>query len=310
MIELGNGTGGTGGGPAGSGPIDATDSTFMTEVIEASATTPVVALFWSRMDPQSQALGKELEKEVAATGGKVKLARVDIDQNVMVAQQLRLQAVPAAIAFFQRQGLDGFQGMASPMQIKEFLGRVLEAAGQGAPDGPGSLEDALTMAEEMLAQGQHEDALQTFAAIAAEEPGPRAIAGVARTLLAMGKAEEARQTLDNAPPEFADDAAITAVRAAIELAAEAADAGEEAGLRARIEEDPADHETRFELATALIAKSDNEGAVDELLEIFRRDREWNDGAAKDRLLKLFESLGPTDPVVAKGRRRLSSLIFS
>lgn len=307
MIELGKGMGGA--ENAGAAPIDATDATFMTEVVEASASQPIVALFWSRMDPQSQALGKELEKEVAATNGKVKLARVDIDQNVMVAQQLRLQAVPAAIAFFQRQGLDGFQGMAAPSQIKEFLARVLEAAGQGGA-GPDSLEEALTMAEEMLAGGAHEDALQTFAAIAAEEPSPRAIAGLARALLAMGKAEEARQTLDNAPAEFADDAAITAARAAIELAAEAADAGEEAGLRQKLAADPADHESRFELATALIAKGDNAGAVDELLEIFRRDRDWNEGAAKDRLLKLFESLGAADPVVAKGRRRLSSLIFS
>ncbi|MEM8760975.1 MAG: tetratricopeptide repeat protein [Pseudomonadota bacterium] len=308
MIELGKGTGNAAG--AGTAPIDATDATFMTEVVEASATQPVVALFWSRMDPQSQALGKELEKEVAATGGKVKLARVDIDQNVMVAQQLGLQAVPAAIVFYQRQGLDGFQGMASAAQIKELLTRVLEAAGQGGGNGADSLEEALAMAEEMLANGANEDALQTFAAIAAEEPSPRAIAGVSRALLAMGKVEEARQTLDNAPAEFAEDAAITAARAAIELAAEAADAGEEAGLRQKLSADPADHETRFELATALIAKGDNEGAIDELLEIFRRDREWNDGAAKDRLLKLFESLGPADPIVAKGRRRLSSLIFS
>lgn len=308
MIELGKGTGNAAG--AGTAPIDATDATFMTEVVEASATQPVVALFWSRMDPQSQALGKELEKEVAATGGKVKLARVDIDQNVMVAQQLRLQAVPAAIVFYQRQGLDGFQGMASAAQIKELLTRVLEAAGQGGGSGADSLEEALAMAEEMLANGANEDALQTFAAIAAEEPSPRAIAGVSRALLAMGNVEEARQTLDNAPAEFAEDAAITAARAAIELAADAADAGEETGLRQKLSADPADHETRFELATALIAKGDNEGAIDELLEIFRRDREWNDGAAKDRLLKLFESLGPADPIVAKGRRRLSSLIFS
>ncbi|MEM7527754.1 MAG: tetratricopeptide repeat protein [Pseudomonadota bacterium] len=305
MIELGKAA-----ASPGAGATDTTDAAFMADVVEASATQPIVALFWSRMDPQSQALGKELEKEVAATGGKVKLARVDIDQNVMVAEQLRLQAVPAAIAFYQRQGLDGFQGFASPTQIREFIQRVMQVAGQGGGEEAGSLEQALDMAEEMLAEGKLQDALQTFAAIAAEAPSARAIAGLARTLLALDKPEEARQTLDNAPAEIADDPAITGARAAIELAAEAADAGEEAGLRARLAADPADHAARFDLANALIAKGDTAGAVDELLELFRRDREWQEGAAKDRLLKLFESLAPNDPVVAKGRRRLSSLIFS
>lgn len=311
MIELGKGGGAGASAGGAAGVIDTSDAGFMSDVIEASAAKPIVVLFWSPADPASVQLGKEIERQVAATNGAVGLARLDIDKNVMVAEQLRLQAVPAAIAFYQRQGLDGFQGMAAPQQIQEFMARVMAAAGASPGEGPGSLEEALDMADQMLAAEQAEDALQTYAAIAAEDAkNARALAGIARALLALGKPAEARQTLEGAPEEIAGDPLIAAALSAVELAEASAEAGEVGELRARLDANPADHEARFDLATALLAKNDNEGAIEALLELFRRDRDWNEGAAKERLLKLFESLGPTDPLVAKGRRRLSSMMFA
>ncbi|MEM9784725.1 MAG: tetratricopeptide repeat protein, partial [Pseudomonadota bacterium] len=214
----------------------------------------------------------------------------------------------------QGQGLTGFQGAPGPEQLKDFLSRLAEAVGiQGAPgqDGP-SLEQAIEMAETMLAEGQFEDALQTFAAIVAEDgANPRALAGLARSLLAAGRIDEAKATLDNAPAEIAADPAVSAARAAIELAsASAAATGEIAVFERTLAADPNDHEARLGLADALIGAGQNEEAVDHLLEAFRRDREWNDGAAKAKLLTLIESLGPKDPLAGRARRRLSSLIFA
>jgi len=163
----------------------------------------------------------------------------------------------------------------------------------------------------MLAEGALQDAAQTFAAIMAEVPdSARAIGGLARTLLAAGDADEAKATLDRAPDEVKNDPAIQAARSALELAEMTQETGEAAELRARLEANPADHQARYDLALALIAARDNEGAIDALLELFRRDREWNDGAARTQLFKLFDTLGPKDPLTQKGRRRLSSMIFA
>lgn len=310
MIELGKGQGGAGESVA----RDTSDQGFMQDVIDASMQAPVIVLLWSRVDPPSQTLARELEREIAATRGAVKLVRLDVDRHQMVAAQLQVASFPAIIAFFQGQGLSGFQGIPGPQQLREFIAKLAGAAAQ-AGMAPGeeagmSLDEALDAAEAMLDQGALQDALQTFAAVAAEDPSSaRAIAGLARTLLALDNVAEARATLDNASPAIAEDPAIKAARASVELAESAGPAGEEAELRARLDAEPNDHQARFDLAGALIARRENEAAVEELLELFRRDRDWQDGAAKERLLTLIDSLGPKDPLAARARRRLSSLVF-
>jgi putative thioredoxin len=301
MIELGKQQGGgSGGGVA----FDTSDQSFMQDVVDASMQAPVLVLLWSRVDPASQSLARDLEREVAATRGAVKLARLDVDRHQMVVGQLGVQSFPAVVAAFQGQLLQGFQGIPGPQQLRDFVSKLAQAAGQAGGQG-------LDAAEAMIEQGALSDAVQTFAAITAEDPkNPRAIAGLARALLALDKPQEARATIDNAPAELSEDPAIKAARAAVELAESAGPAGEEAELRARLEADPNDHQARYDLANALIARRANDEAVEQLLELFRRDREWNEGAAKERLLTLIESLGPKDPLAAKARRRLSSLVFA
>lgn len=312
MIELGKtasqGAPGQATGAKAGGVIDTSDQRFMQDVVEASTQRPVIVLLWSPIDQLSRTLAGALEKEVAVYGDAIGLARLDIDRNPMVQESLRLTEFPAAVAFHQGQGVGGFQGMPGPMQVKEFVKRIAEASGA---QGGGGLAEALDAADQMLAAGAIQDAGQTYAAVMAEEPeNPRAIGGLARALLALDQPDQAREALSRAPDALADDPAIAAARAAIELAEQAAGAGEAGELRARLAADPADLQARFDLAVVLSAQNDADGAIDELLELFRRDREWNDGAAKTQLFKLFDSLGAADPRVHRARRRLSSMIFS
>jgi putative thioredoxin len=216
-----------------------------------------------------------------------------------------VQSIPTVYAFVDGQPVDGFMGAVSPAEVKEFVERLVRDADADV------IGEALDAAEKLLDQGAAAEAAQTFAAVLAQDPeNPRAIGGMIRASLAAGDVERAAQMLDAVPAKIADHAAIVAARAAVDLAMQTQDAGETQELRARLETDPNDHQARFDLAIALLAKRDREGAVDELLELFRRDREWNDGAAKAQLMKVFDTLGPKDPLALKGRRRLSSMIFS
>lgn len=285
---------------------EGSEATFMADVIEGSRELPVIAYFTAAWCGPCKTLGPALEKAVTEAKGKVRLVKLDVDRNQMLAAQMRVQSIPAVYAFVDGQPVDGFMGAQAPTQIRQFVDKLAAMSGDDA-----GLEEALAAAEEMLAEGAVADAAQTFAAILAEDEGnAAALGGLVRAHLALGEVERAKGILAMAPAEKANDPAIAAARAQVELAEATAGAGEAGELAAAVERDPQDHQARYDYAMALIAQGDQPGAIDALLELFRRDREWNEGAAKNQLIKLFDSLGPKSEVAQKGRRRLSSMIFA
>ncbi|GAA6164578.1 thioredoxin [Pelagimonas sp. KU-00592-HH] len=304
MLELGQGTA----APAGDLIKDVSEADFMVEVVEASQTVPVIVDFWAPWCGPCKTLGPALEAAVTAAGGAVKMAKVNVDENQMIAGQMRVQSIPTVYAFWQGQPVDGFQGAVPPSEIEAFVKRVIEAGG-GEADG--GLGDALAAAEEMLEAGDAQGAGETFVAIIQQDPTmAAAFGGLVRANIALNALDQADAVLDGVPADMADAPEIEAARAQLELARQAENAGPVAELRAAVEANPTDHQARFDLAQALHAAGDAEGAVGELLELFRRDREWNDGAAKAQLFTIFDALQPNDPVVLNGRRKLSSLIFA
>jgi len=286
---------------------DVSEADFMAEVIEASMTVPVIVDFWAPWCGPCKTLGPQLEEAVTAANGAVKMAKVDVDRNQMIAGQLRVQSIPTVYAFWQGQPVDGFQGAVPGSEVQAFVKRVAELAGE-ADNG---LDDAIEAAEAMLTEGAFDDAAQTFAAILEEDPvNVAAYAGLVRCHIAKGDLEEAEAVLNGAPAEIAKSAPLEAAHAQLELAKQAAGAGPVAELIAAVEASPDDFQARFDLALALQAANRMDEAVDALLEIFRRDREWNDSAAKQQLFMIFDALKPNDPVVLNGRRKLSSMIFA
>ena len=286
---------------------DVTEATFMAEVVEASMKTPVIVDFWAPWCGPCKTLGPQLEAAVKAAKGKVRMAKVDIDRAQQIAAQLRIQSIPTVYAFWQGQPIDGFQGAVSQGEVQEFVKRV---AAHNADEADG-LAEALSAAEEMLGEGAAVDAAQTFAAILGEEPeNAAAYGGLLRAHVAMDEIDRAEALLASAPPAIAGAPELEAARAQIMLARQSANAGPVGELRAAVEASPDDHQARFDLAAALQASGDTEGAVEELLELFRRDRDWNDGAARTQLFTIFDAAGPKDPVAMRGRRRLSSMIFA
>jgi putative thioredoxin len=292
-------------GPAGDLIKDTSEATFMADVIEASREVPVIVDFWAPWCGPCKTLGPMLEKAVTEARGKVRMVKVNVDENQQIAAQLRIQSIPTVYAFFQGQPVDGFQGAVPGSEIKAFVDRLVGLAGDGG------LGEALTAAEEMLTQGAAADAAQVFASILQEEPeNAAAYGGLVRAYLAAGEEQRAEALLDQVPAKIATAPEIEAARAQLRLNQQAASAGPVADLRAAVEANPDDHQARFDLANALQASGDVEGAVAELLELFRRDRDWNDGAAKTQLFTIFDALKPQDPIALHGRRKLSSMIFA
>ena len=288
---------------------DTTEAAFMTDVVEASQSVPVIVDFWAPWCGPCKTLGPLLEDAVRASKGAVKMVKINVDEAQMIAGQLQVQSIPTVYAFHKGQPIDGFQGAVPGSEITAFVERVIKASGGEAPGD--SLNDAVDAAEEMLTEGAAVDAAQTFAAILGEDPAhAAAYGGLVRAHIAMDDLDQAEAILNGAPAEISSAPELEAAHAQLQLARQAADAGPVAELRAAVEANPDDHKARFDLAQALHASDDAAGAVDTLLDLFQRDREWNDGAAKTQLFIVFDALKPSDPIVLNGRRRLSSIIFA
>ncbi len=306
MLELGQGT---------NAPADLTadlikdtsEATFMQDVVEASKEVPVIVDFWAPWCGPCKTLIPALESEVTAMAGKVKMVKINVDENQQIAGQLQVKSIPTVFAFVDGKPVDAFQGALAQSELKAFVEKI---AAMG-PEGDGGLDGAIEAAEAMLSEGEAGDAAETFKAILEEdETSAPAYGGLVRALIALNDLEQAEATLNGAPAEISTSSALEAAHAQLELAKQAADAGPVTELRAAVDADGDDHQARLDLATALHAGGDAEAAVNELLELFARDRDWNDGAAKAQLFTVFDALKPDDPIVLNGRRKLTSMIFA
>jgi len=291
--------------------MDGDQKTFMQDVVEASRQVPVLVDFWATWCGPCKTLTPTLEKVVRASGGRVRLVKIDIDKNRQLVQQLTqmglpLQSVPTVAAFWQGQIADLFQGALPESEVKKFIENLLKIAGGQMPS-----EDLLGEAKELFEAKDFTGALEIYAALAQQEPeNVEALAGLARCLVALDEEQQAKDMLDNLDAKLKASPEISAVRAQIELAEAGRIAQSKFGIfEERLAQDPDDHEARIELAIALNAAEKRTEAAQQLLEAIKRDRSWNEEAARKQLLKFFEAWGFDDPASQKARRGLSALLF-
>jgi len=279
---------------------------FANDVLQASLEAPVIVDFWAPWCGPCKTLGPLLEKAVAEAKGAVRLVKINIDENPEIAQQLRIQSIPTVYAFKNGQPVDGFMGALPESQVRLFIQNL--TGGEAQEPGAG---DALEEAHAALAARDLGRAAQIYGQILQDDPGhPKAVAGLAKCYLESGDLERARKTLGLVRPDGAADEAIRAVEAELKLKESAPGAANIAVLRVRVDANPADLQARYDLALALDGTGDRDGAIEQLLEIVRRDRNWNEQTARKHLVTLFDAMGPADPRTVAARRRLSSLLFS
>ena len=287
---------------------DSSETTFVQDVIEASQETPVIVDCWAPWCGPCKQLGPLLEKVVTEANGSVKMVKIDIDQNQNLAQQLRIQSIPAVYAFFQGKPLDAFQGVLPESQLREFVDKLAQSSGTKVKS---PIDEALEQANHLLEEKQFEQASSIFSHIIQHaSDNLEAKVGLAKCAIETDKHQEARDIIDGLSADEKTDPGLLPIVNALELADKVADVGDLDTLKSAVCQNSKDHNARYDLALALYASGQAEAAIDELLEIIRQNRNWNDDAARLELLKIFEVLGPTDLITSAGRRKLSSILFS
>jgi len=320
---FGNGGAGTGGfgaamtakatasaGPAAAAPVagdlikDVTSQSFRQDVMAESQRQPVLVDFWAPWCGPCKQLAPALEKVVREAGGKVKLVKMNIDEHPDIAGQMGIQSIPAVIAFQKGQPVDGFMGALPESRIRQFVERLVGPVGDPTAE-------LLAEADTRAAAGDAAGAADLFAQILQKDPADqKALGGLAKLYVDMGELEQAKEILAALPPGGKEDPVVVAARAALDNAEQAASLGDLAPLKARVEADPADHQARLDLAVALNAAGKRDEAADQLVAIIRKDRGWNDDAARKQLLQFFEAWGAMDAATVAGRRKLSTALFS
>jgi putative thioredoxin len=286
---------------------DVNEETFMDDVIEASKTSPIVVDFWAPWCGPCKTLGPALEAEVKASNGKIKMVKIDIDQNQNLASQMRIQSIPAVFAFVDGQPVDGFMGAKAPSELKSFIDKLLEKV----TDDDGDLSEAIAVANEMLNAEEFNDAAETFEAILGEDPeSAPAFVGLFNAKMGAKKVNDAKTMLEEIPDALKNKSEILALQARIDLSNQAEGVGEVNDLRSTLTNDENNHQARFDLALALFTAGETSEAIQELLTIFRIDQEWNDDAARQQLFKFFDILGSENPITLSGRRQLASMLFA
>jgi putative thioredoxin len=284
---------------------DTSTANFRQDVLAESMQQPVLVDFWAPWCGPCKQLTPVLEKAVRAAGGKVKLVKMNIDEHPQIAGQLGVQSIPAVFAFQRGQPVDGFMGALPEGQIKAFIERLV------GPLGPSATEELLAEADRLAAEGDAGGAAELYAAVLSQDPeNTAALAALAKLHVDLGDLEGAKRLLDMTPASKANDPAILGARAAIDLAEQAGSLGDIADLQRKVEAAPLDHQARFDLAVALNARGQREEAANQLLEIIRRDRNWNEDGARRQLVQFFEAWGPMDEMTLAGRRKLSSILFA
>jgi len=302
------------GAPGGaSGPVvikDTSTADFKADVIDASMEAPVIVDFWAPWCGPCKQLTPILEKVVTEAGGKVQLVKLNIDEAQQIAAQMQIQSIPAVYAFFQGRPVDGFMGAVPESQVRQFVDQLAAAADKAA--GPSPIDEALEQAKAALESGDASTAGAIYGQVLQQEQtNVKAMAGMGRCYLATGQAEAAQGILDAIPEDQKNDPEVTAFRTALELAAQAnTSSGETAALEEKVAANPQDHQARFDLALAYYGEGANEQAMDALLDILRANRGWNDGAAREQLVKIFEALGDAHPDTVEGRQKMASVLFA
>jgi putative thioredoxin len=305
-MQFGSPSQGIMGASAAQDPVyDTSTATFAQDVLEASKDALVLVDFWADWCGPCKQLTPVIENVVRSYGGKVRLAKLNVDQHPAISGQLRIQSLPTVYAFLDGRPVDGFAGVQPESVIRELIDRHLGAAAEA------EIGEVLDQARQAFEAGDLQTAAQIYAAILQQEPqNATALAGLAHCYLKSGDTERARQTIALVPPDKQSDPDVSSVLAALDLADRAANAVDTSALEARVASNPNDHEARLELAVAFAGNGDKERAVDELIELFKRDRNWNDEAARKQLVQFFEAWGPKDPHTLDGRRKLSALLFA
>ena len=287
---------------------ETTTQTFVKDVIEELKRQPVLIDFWAPWCGPCRQLTPILEKAVRAAKGRVKLVKMNIDEHPAIPGQMGIQSIPAVIAFVGGQPADGFMGAVPESQINAFIDKITK--GVAAPGEP-NIAEILKEAEGVLAEGDAATAAQIYAEVLAiDATNIAAIAGLAKCYVTSGAIEQAKQTLAMVPESKRNDAAVKAVQASVDLAEQAKAVGPVTELEQKVAANPLDHQARFDLATALNAMGKRAEAAEQLLAIVKRDRKWNEDAARKQLVQFFEAWGGTDEATVEGRKRLSTILFS